>query len=126
MKFFKILFAETESFWSQGPVTQNFEKSYSIQLRKSTFKHFHVCSASDEIVSAYAQPAMKCFPRMLSIFNYVVTFYNCITQLKKARFHKLDTKMNIYFNNYNRHSLGRLAIASKPVMCITQLKKSRI
>ncbi len=33
-----------------------------------TFKHFLVCSASDEMHSAYAQPAMKFVPRMLSIF----------------------------------------------------------
>jgi hypothetical protein len=31
-----------------------------------TFKHFRACSASDEIRSAYAQPAMKYVLRMLS------------------------------------------------------------
>jgi hypothetical protein len=29
-------------------------------------KHFYIGSASDEIISAYAQPAMKSFPPMLS------------------------------------------------------------
>ncbi len=40
----------------------------SIRLRYSTFNHFRVCSASDEIVSSYGQQAMKYIPRMLSIF----------------------------------------------------------
>ncbi len=43
----------------QGPVTQDFWKSYSIRPRYSTFKHFRACSARDEDHSAYAQPAMK-------------------------------------------------------------------
>ncbi len=34
--------------------------------RYSTYKHFGACSASDEIISLFAQPAMKSFPRMLS------------------------------------------------------------
>jgi hypothetical protein len=54
--FFLNLFAETETLWSQGPVTQDFWKSYSIRPRYSTFNHFRVCSASDEIHSTYAQP----------------------------------------------------------------------
>jgi hypothetical protein len=40
-------FAETETSWS-------------------TYKHFCVCSASDEIHSEYAQCAMKFVPSMLS------------------------------------------------------------
>ncbi len=32
------------------------------------WNHFLVCSASDEIVSSYAEPVMKYIPRMLSIF----------------------------------------------------------
>ncbi len=66
MKFFIYFFAEFESLWSQGPVIRNFWKSYLIRPRYSTFKHFCVSSASDEIVSSYAQPAMKYFPHMLS------------------------------------------------------------
>ncbi len=57
MKFVRILFAETESLWSQRPVTREFLKSYSIRPRYSTFKHFRVGSASDE---------MKYVPRMLT------------------------------------------------------------
>jgi hypothetical protein len=65
--FFFTFFAETETLWSQGPVTQDFWKSYSIRLRYSTFKHFRACSACDEISSAYAQCAIKFVPRMLSM-----------------------------------------------------------
>ncbi len=54
MKFFFYFFAETETLWSQGPVTRDFWKSYSIRPRYLTFKHFHACSAFDEIGSAYA------------------------------------------------------------------------
>jgi hypothetical protein len=39
------------------------------------FKHFRVCSASDEIHSAYAQPAMTFVPRMLSINLHVTTVH---------------------------------------------------
>ncbi len=67
MKFFLTFFAETESLWSQGPITQDFLKSYSIRPRYSTFKHFRACSARDEIGSQYAQHAMKLVPRMLSV-----------------------------------------------------------
>jgi hypothetical protein len=47
MKFFMNFFAETKTLWSQGPVTRDFLKSYSIRPRYSTFKHFRVCSASE-------------------------------------------------------------------------------
>ena len=56
--FFLTFFAETEIIWSQGPVTWDFWKSYSIRLRYSTFKHFS---------SKYAKHAMKLVPRMLSV-----------------------------------------------------------
>ncbi len=75
MKFFLNFFAETGTLWSQGPVTWDFWKSYSIRPRYSTFKHFWVCSASDEIHSAYAQPAMGFPPRMLSMDLYVKTVH---------------------------------------------------
>ncbi len=65
--FFLTFFAETETKWSQGPVTRDFWKSYSIRPRYSTFKHFRACSAWDEIGSTYAQHAMKFVPRMLSV-----------------------------------------------------------
>jgi hypothetical protein len=75
--FFWLFFAETETLWSQGPVTRDFWKLYPIRPRYLTFKHFRVCSACDEIRSQYAQHAMKCspyaqcaikfVPRMLSI-----------------------------------------------------------
>ncbi len=67
MKFFFTFFAETETIWSQGPVTQDFWKSYLIRSRYSTLKHFRACSAWDEISSAYAQHAIKLVPRMLSM-----------------------------------------------------------
>ncbi len=44
---FFYFFAETESLWSQGPVTRDFWQSYSIRPRYLTFKHFRVCSVSD-------------------------------------------------------------------------------
>jgi hypothetical protein len=66
--FYFIFFAETEALWSQGPITRDFWKSYSVLPRYSTLKNFRVCSlfsqrwnpfrvcsASDEIRSAYAQ-----------------------------------------------------------------------
>ena len=65
--FFLTFFVETETKWSQGPVTRDFWISYSILPRYSAFKHFRVWSASEEIHSAYAQPAMKFVPRMLSV-----------------------------------------------------------
>ncbi len=43
-----------------------FLKIFSIRPRYSTFKSFRVGSASDEIVSSYAQPEMKHVPCMLS------------------------------------------------------------
>jgi hypothetical protein len=49
--FFIYFFAETETIWSQGPVTRDFFKSYSNWQRYSTFKHFRACSACDEIGS---------------------------------------------------------------------------
>ncbi len=64
--FLKTFFAETETLWSQGPVTWDFWTSYSIGSRYSTFKHFRPCSASNKTVSSYAQPVMKFVPRMLS------------------------------------------------------------
>jgi hypothetical protein len=65
--FFLTFSAETESLWSQGPVTRDFWKSSSILPRYSTFKHFRACSACDEIGSQYAQHAMKPVPRTLSV-----------------------------------------------------------
>ena len=65
--FFLTFFAETETLWSQGSVTWDFWKLYSIRPRYSNFKHFRACSACDEIGSYYAQHAMKFVPRMLSI-----------------------------------------------------------
>ncbi len=65
--FFLTFFAETETLWSQGPVTRDFWKSYPIRPIYSIFKHFRACSACDEIGSQYAQHAMKLFPRMLSM-----------------------------------------------------------
>jgi hypothetical protein len=38
-------------------------------------RHFRACSACDEIASAYAQPAMKFVPRMLSIILHVKTVH---------------------------------------------------
>ena len=80
MKFFWDFFAETETIWSQGPVTRDFLKSYSIWPRYSTFKHFRARSACYiwnrfciwsawcvEISSPYAQYAIKSVPRMLSM-----------------------------------------------------------
>jgi hypothetical protein len=72
---FLNFFAETETLWSQGPVTRDFWKLYSIRPRYSTFKHFPVCSATDEIRSAYAQCAIKFVPRMLSIDVHVKTVH---------------------------------------------------
>ncbi len=54
MKFFKTLFAETKSLWFQKYATQDFWKLYSIRPRYSSFKHFHECSASNEIRPKYA------------------------------------------------------------------------
>jgi hypothetical protein len=57
MKFFFTFFAETETLWSQGPVTRN---------RHPRAIH-PVCSACDEMGSSYAQCAIKFVPRMLSM-----------------------------------------------------------
>ena len=53
--FFKTFFAETETLWSQGPVTQDFENRIRVGRDIRLFN-----------ISAYAQSAMKSFPRMLS------------------------------------------------------------
>jgi len=75
--FFVNFFDETaETLWSQGPVTRDFWKSYSIRPRYSSFKHFRACSACDEIGSAYAQHAIKSFPRMLSMRIKLQRFLN--------------------------------------------------
>ncbi len=71
--FFNTFFVETESLWTQEPVTRDFWKSYSIRLRYSTFKDFCVFSASDKIRSAHAQHIFHdvfkwvWFPLMLSM-----------------------------------------------------------
>ncbi len=75
--FFNTFFAETETIWSQGPVTRDFSKSIRIgrDIRllnisahaQHAMKWFLVCSACDEIRSAYAQCTIKFVPRMLSI-----------------------------------------------------------
>jgi hypothetical protein len=62
MKFLYTCFAETESLWSQGPVTRDFRKLYSSRPRYSTFKHFRVCTGCD-----------KSFPRMLNIAVHAKT-----------------------------------------------------
>jgi hypothetical protein len=49
--FVLTFFAETETTWSQGPVTRDFKKSFLNWQRYSTFKHFRACSACDEIGS---------------------------------------------------------------------------
>jgi hypothetical protein len=66
-------FAKTKTLWSQGLVTRDFFKSYSIRPRYSTFKHFRICSASDEIHSTDAQCAMKFVPHMRSMDVHVKT-----------------------------------------------------
>ncbi len=69
MIFFYFI-AKTETLWSQGSVTWDFWKSYSIWPRSSTFIHFRVCSGCDEIISSYAhfaQPAFKSFAHMLRV-----------------------------------------------------------
>jgi hypothetical protein len=66
MKCFCDFFAETETLWSQGPVTQDFFKIVFDSAEILTFQHFRVCSVRDEIRSTYAHSAMKFIPRMLS------------------------------------------------------------
>ena len=51
--FFLTFFAKTETSWSQGPVTQDFWKSYSIRPLLN--------------ISAHAQHAMKSVPSILSM-----------------------------------------------------------
>jgi hypothetical protein len=48
-EIYLILFAKTESLWSQGPVTRD--------MLSQRLNHFLVCSVCDEIVSTYAQHA---------------------------------------------------------------------
>ena len=56
MTFFFTFFAETESLWSQGPVTRDFKNRirFGRDIRLLN-------------VSPYAQSAMKSFPRMLRV-----------------------------------------------------------
>ncbi len=64
---FFLLFCRNRNHMSQGPVTWDFWKLYSIRPRYLTFNHFRVCSACDEICSSYAQCAIKFVPHMLSM-----------------------------------------------------------
>ncbi len=96
--FFLTFFAETETIWSQGPVTRDFWKSCSIRPRYSTFKHFRVCSASDEIRSAYAQCAMKFVPRMLSINLHVKTVH--ILPLAEHTRKFIPRMLSVRWNHY--------------------------
>jgi hypothetical protein len=66
-EFFYTFFVETETLWSQGPVTRDFKKLYSIRPRYSTFEHFRACSACDEISSMYAQCVIKFVLHMLRL-----------------------------------------------------------
>ncbi len=68
--FFKIPLQKPKLMVPRACNTR-FLKSYSIRPRHSTFKHFRVRSASDEILSAYAQCATKLVQRMLSINLHV-------------------------------------------------------
>ncbi len=79
-------FAETETLWSQGPVTRDFWKIvfnsaeifdfYTFpRMLSRRWNPFRVCSASDEIRSAYAQCAMKFVSRMLSMDLHVKTVH---------------------------------------------------
>jgi hypothetical protein len=52
---FETFFAETETLWSQGPLTQVFENRIQYGQDIRLFN-----------ISGYAQPAMKSIPRMLS------------------------------------------------------------
>ncbi len=70
-----IYFCRNQTIWSQGPVTRDFWKLYSIRPRYSTFKHFRACSACDKIGSVYAKHAMKFVLRMLSINLHVKTVH---------------------------------------------------
>ncbi len=72
--FILTFFAETETLWSQGPVTWDFWKSYSHMLSQ-WWNPFRVCSASDEICSAYAQCVMKFVQRILSMDVHVKTVH---------------------------------------------------
>ncbi len=87
--FFEF-FCRNRNLMVSGPVTRDFWKSDLIRLRYSTFKHFRVCSASDEIHSASAQPAMKFVPRMLSHRENVQTskFWRKSKEKKRNFFRK--------------------------------------
>ncbi len=83
LNLFKNLFLQKPNHcaWSQGSVTREFWKLYSIRSRYLTFKHFCVSSDSDEICSVYAQPAMKSIPGMLSIFWMMILKWFRFTQM---------------------------------------------
>jgi hypothetical protein len=98
MAFLKYFLAETESLWSQEPVTRDFLKLNSIRPRYSTFKHFFVCSASDEICSEL--PSMLNYSKMqiLALIN----------KKKPYRNPSNKTKMNILKEKFFLDSLPKL------------------
>ena len=77
MTFFFTFFAETESLWSQGPVTRDFKNRIrfgrDIRLLNISAHAQHAINrfcahlACDEISSAHTQRAIKFVPRMLSM-----------------------------------------------------------
>ena len=68
MTFFFLLFLQKpKPYGPKGLQHEIFENCILIRPRYSTFKHFRVCSACDEIGSQYAQCAIKFVPRMLSM-----------------------------------------------------------
>jgi hypothetical protein len=72
MKFFLHFLQKPKPYGPKGLEHKIFENR---RPRYSTLKHFRVCSASNEIHSAFSQCAMKFIPRMLSMDLQVKTFH---------------------------------------------------
>ncbi len=91
MNFLNTFFAETESLWSQGPVTRDFEmkivfdSGWSIWLLN---------------ISAYYLPAMKSFPRMLSKRLNQPAHAKIFGKYPKI---VIEMQLSIINNRFNRH-----------------------
>ncbi len=79
MTFFKILFCRHRILMVSTTCNTRF-LNIVIRPRYSTVKHFRACSASDVIVSLYAQPAIK-YPLMLNqrwnLFRVCSAYFEC-------------------------------------------------
>jgi hypothetical protein len=63
-EFLYTFLAETETLWSQGPITRDFENR--VRFGRD-IRLLNMSAYAQGTISAYAQPAFKSFPCMLRV-----------------------------------------------------------